>query len=118
MKNELLFGYLGVFANVLIISEIVKGLLKGDNLQDIRYKVIILFIFSGIFWSIYGVRNKLLPTTFLSLFQLVVFVFVFMLKYYEGVNDKHIKTKNEEKVSELGSESAKKKYMNISTIFR
>ena len=81
MANKVLFGYLGAFTTWLIILDIIEKLSDDDNLQKFGYRQDILFIIAGIFWGIYGIQNKLLPTTFISLFQAVVFIFIFIIKY-------------------------------------
>lgn len=104
MTNKLFFGYLGVFIKGLIILDTVQMLLADNHLNSLRYSGIILIILSGISWGIYGVQNKLLPTAFISLFQTAVFTFIFLLKYYNGVNNKDGITSNRTKVSELDEE--------------
>lgn len=101
MINKPIFGYLGVFATGLIVLDTIQRLLIDNHLRSVRYSGIILFIIAGIFWSIYGVQNKLLPTTFISLFQIIVFVFIFLLKYYNQVNNKHGFRINRARVSKV-----------------
>jgi len=101
MANKVLFGYLGAFTTALIILDIIEKLSDDDNLQKFTYRQDILFIVSGIFWAIYGIQNKLLPTTFISLFQAVVFMFIFIIKYYNKVNTRDGFVNNRTKISRM-----------------
>jgi len=106
MEDKVLFGYLGVLANGLIILDIIQRLLAENHLRSLRYIGIILFIIAGVFWAIYGVQNRLVPTTFIALFQIVVFVFIFIIKYYnETENKQHGITVNRTKISRVDNKN-------------
>lgn len=86
MVNKLLFGYLGVIINIFIVIDVVERLTKDNHLESLRYSGIILYILAGILWTTYGIQNNLVPTTIAALFQLVVFLFIFLLKYNSSFN--------------------------------
>lgn len=98
MTSKRLFSYVGVIMNMSIVIGILQRLLKDNNLETMSYFWVIMYFFAGVSWMIHGIQNKEPPTTIGSIFQIMVFSFIFITKYYKGLSNKDGFTINRTKI--------------------